>query len=271
MKNISLYCLSLKYYNVINKLPSYIKPLGLGNYNYPHYWLSEQKGESIIELNKYYGQYTGIYWIWKNLLKDKNEDDWIGTCEYRKLWLNNLYTKKLKYTTKSLFSDLLKKNNEIFSNAEAVLVQPIEFKSEDINQQFKKVHKIDLIEDSKNFINEDEKEKFILFLKKNRLSAPPLFITKVKTFKKFCEHIFPILKKSYEYFMNRNLCHDYNLRLPACFMERYASYWFEANCKVKYLSHARLGGFMLSNKINKFINPLKIPFTLRMYPTIHKY
>ena len=42
--------------------------------------------------------------------------------------------------------------------------------------------------------------------------------------------------------MKRNLCHGYNLRLPACFMERYASYWFEANCKVKYLSHARLGG-----------------------------
>ena len=47
-----------------------------------------------------------------------------------------------------------------------MLVQPIEFKSEDINQQFKKVHKIDLIEDSKNFIEEDDKEKFVLFLKK---------------------------------------------------------------------------------------------------------
>ena len=61
------------------------------------------------------------------------------------------------------------------------------------------------------------------------------------------------------------------MRLPAYFTERYASYWFEANCNTKYLSHARLGSLMLSNKINKFINPIKIPFTLRMYPTIHKY
>ena len=82
-----------------------------------------------------------------------------------------------------------------------MLVQPIEFKSEDINQQFKKVHKIDLIEDSKNFIEEDDKEKFVLFLKKNRLSAPPLFITKVKTFKilniYFILKIYNILQKKF--------------------------------------------------------------------------
>ena len=43
------------------------------------------------------------------------------------------------------------------------------------------------------------------------------------------------------------------------------------NSKKKYLSYARIGEFMLSNSINKFINPTKIPFTFRMYPTIHNY
>jgi hypothetical protein len=32
-----------------------------------------------------------------------------------------------------------------------------------------------------------------------------------------------------------------------------------------------LGQFLLSNNINKFINPIKIPFTFRMYPTLHDY
>lgn len=271
MSNLNLYCLSLKYYSLIDKLPKHIKPIGLGDYNYPEHWLSEKKGESIIELNKYYGQYTGIYWIWKNELKKKNYDDWVGTCEYRKLWLNNLYEKKLKFTAKSLFSDLLKKNNKIFSNCDAVLVQPINFKNESINQQFKKVHNVDLIEICMNFINDNEKSGFKDFLQKNKLSAPPLFITRVDIFNKFCENIFPILEKSYNYFKKNNLCNGYNLRLPACFMERYASYWFERHCKIKYLSHARLGSVFLSNRINKYINPIKIPFTLRMYPTIHKY
>ncbi len=233
MNNIHLYCLSLKYYSLLDKLPEFIKPIGLGDYNYPTHWLSEKKGKNIIELNKYYGQYTGIYWIWKNLLDDKKDDEWIGTCEYRKLWLNGLYEKKLKLTTKSLFSDLLKTSNQIFSECEAVLVQPIKFQSENINQQFKKVHKIDLIKDCIKFIDESEKKTFKDFLQQNSLSAPPLFITKVKIFKKFCENIFPILDKSYNHFNKNDLCHGYNVRLPACLIERYASYWFEANCKIK--------------------------------------
>ena len=52
---------------------------------------------------------------------------------------------------------------------------------------------------------------------------------------------------------------------------RHAGFWFLQNTNVQYLSYARLGKFMLSNNINKFINPIKIPFTFRMYPTIHDY
>ena len=89
--NINLYCLSFKYYNLVDKLPTFIKPLGLGSENYPSEWLIEKKGQNISHLNKYYGQFTGILWIWKNQLENIKDDDWIGTCEYRKFWLNNLY------------------------------------------------------------------------------------------------------------------------------------------------------------------------------------
>ena len=58
MPNLNLYCLSLKYYNHIDKLPSYIKPLGLGNTEYPKQWLTDKKGENISNLNKYYGDAT---------------------------------------------------------------------------------------------------------------------------------------------------------------------------------------------------------------------
>ena len=34
--------------------------------------------------------------------------------------------------------------------------------------------------------------------------------------------------------------------------------------KKKYLSYARLGKFMLSNNINKYMNPIKIPLTFGM-------
>ena len=57
MPNLNLYCLSLKYYNLIDKLPSYIKPLGLGNEEYPEHWLAEKNGKNIVNLNKYYEMY----------------------------------------------------------------------------------------------------------------------------------------------------------------------------------------------------------------------
>lgn len=271
MTNLNLFCLSLKYYGLIDKLPSYIKPLGLGNEDYPEHWLAEKKGENIANLNKNYGQYTGIYWIWKNQLKNMADDDWIGTCEYRKLWLNDLYNKKQKFSISSLYSNLLKTNNKIFSNCDVILVQPILFKNETIYQQFNKVHKVNILEDCINFLQNDEREKFKKYLNGNKLSVPPLFITKVSLFKKFCEITFPLLKKYYDYCMKNNLCSGYNMRLPAYLIERYASFWFEENCKTEYLSHARMGKFMISNKVNKFINPIKMPFTLRMYPTIHDY
>ena len=46
MPNLNLFCLSLKYYNLIDKLPAYIKPLGLGTGKYPDHWLTENNGEN---------------------------------------------------------------------------------------------------------------------------------------------------------------------------------------------------------------------------------
>ena len=151
------------------------------------------------------------------------------------------------------------------------MVQPTIFKNETIYQQFNKVHKENILENCINFLEINEREKFKKYLNGNKLCFPPIFIIKVNLFKKFCAVAFPLLEKIYDYCMRNNLCYDYNLRLPAFLIERYASYWFEKNDKTKYLSHARMGKFMLSNKVNKYINPIKMPFTFRMYPTLHDY
>ena len=57
MHNLEIYCTSLQHFRVLDKLPSYIKPLGLGNYKYPKHWLDEKNGENIL-LNK--GKKRGI-------------------------------------------------------------------------------------------------------------------------------------------------------------------------------------------------------------------
>ena len=85
MSNLEIYCTSIQYFNILDKLPSYIKPLGLGNNDFPEHWLTEKNGENISNLNKYFSEWTGLYWIWKNRLNNTSDHDWMGNCHYKKL------------------------------------------------------------------------------------------------------------------------------------------------------------------------------------------
>ena len=51
---LKIFCMSIKSLRVIEKLPDYIVPFGLGNLKYPNNWLTENKGKNISHLNKYF-------------------------------------------------------------------------------------------------------------------------------------------------------------------------------------------------------------------------
>ena len=98
-----------------------------------------------------------------------------------------------------------------------------------------------------------------------------MFITKISVFDKYCEEMFTWINHCYEYCLKNNLLLGHNMRLPIFIIERYTSYWFEKYSKCGYLSFARLGNNLLSNNLNFFINPLKLPFTFKQFPTIHEF
>jgi len=273
--NIKIFCKTINYYYLLDKLPKYIIPLGLGKNVFPKHWLNDSKLQNISHLNKYYGEITGLYWLWKNITSnyDKKESYWIGSCQYRRLWLNNLFFKKQKFSISNLYSNLLNCNNEIFSSSEAILVQPVFFSRQNLYEQFNTVHKtgVKLLEICSDFLNKKEKKNFLNYLNKNRLSCFNMFITKPKFFNSYCEELFPWINKCFKFCKKNKLLKSYNVRLPAFLAERFTSYWFTQNLNVRYLSHARIGGCLLSNNINKYFNTIKFPFTFRMYPTLHKY
>ena len=78
---LKIFCMSVKSLRVIEKLPEYIVPFGLGNLKYPNNWLTENNGKNISHLNKYFGEATGMYWLWKNYMKNFEANDWIGFCQ----------------------------------------------------------------------------------------------------------------------------------------------------------------------------------------------
>jgi len=42
MANLDIYCTAIRYLSALEKLTSYIKPLGLGNADYPDHWFAEK-------------------------------------------------------------------------------------------------------------------------------------------------------------------------------------------------------------------------------------
>ena len=43
-------------------------------------YMKDDTGDSISDLNPYYGELTGMYWLWKNY----SDVDIIGICHYRR-------------------------------------------------------------------------------------------------------------------------------------------------------------------------------------------
>lgn len=271
MQELKIYCTSLKYFRILDKLPSYITPLGLGVENFPNHWQNDSTGINLSYLNKYYAELTGLYWVWKNKISDLNDNDWVGTCHYRKLWLNNFYEVKQKKSFDSLYNNLLKPNNEFFNKSDVILVQPIVFKNKTLLSDLNEVHKSNIIEECLNFLDSTNKKNFLNHLNQNFFYGQNMFITKKIFYNEYCDIIFKWANDCHKFLIKENICTGYNTRMVAFLSERFTSYWFSRFEKKSLLSYARLGKFHLSNSLNYFCNPIKFPFTFRMYPTIHKY
>ena len=95
-------------------------PVGLYRDNFSKEWLRDNTGENISKKNPFYGEYTFYYWYWKNLLKFKKENEWVGFCHYREYWGNN---KDLK--TKNLKDLVLQELRPEWSEYETIIGKPI--------------------------------------------------------------------------------------------------------------------------------------------------
>lgn len=268
---LNIFCASTIYRKILDTLPENIIPLGLGDNKFPKHWLHENTGENISHLNKFYGEHSGIYWIWKNYLNEFSDNDWIGFCHYRKFWLNDIYKTKQKRSFDSLYENLLKSSNSKLKDSDVMLIQPISYTNKNLFQDFYDVHKTEILKESTRFLSEEIKKEFINHLNSNILYPLNMFIVRKKYFVEYCENVFPWLEKCLEYSEKNNLLTDYNIRMPSFLSERFVSFWFSRFKRKEFLSYARLGNFFLSEYSNLIINPIKLPFTFRMYPTIHKY
>ena len=256
-----MFCLTLepKHTNFIKSL-DYI-PVGLGNKNFSSDCLSDKNGENISNKNKYYGEYTFHYWLWKNYLSKDNENKWLGFCQYRKFWAENIKTTEV--SLQNLNNHILKNIPDDMESCDVILGTPFFINQRKTMKFFKKGFSLiaanpkllfnaklrnikfhfDLMHGKNNLNkaiklldnkNQIDFENFV----NDEVSFNPhnMLICKSKDILiEYYKNIFPWLQECEKIFGFDNL-KGYGLtRIYGFLAERFMSYWFKKNVKYKEL------------------------------------
>ena len=252
MKNLKIYCGCLNNSNLsqIKKL-NYI-PVGLKNNNFSGEWLRDNTFINISNKNSYYGEYTFYYWYWKNLLKNKKKNDWVGFCSYREFWGN-----KDKKKSKNVKSHVLQKIPVEWDGYDAIIGEPILvnnlnfmkalkygklallrnpkaiFKSKrSIRFQFDMFHGNGNLDKAINLLPDKDREDFSYFVRSEiSFSRGNMFITKSsKIIDAYFKDVFTWLKRCEKIF-GYNLKGYGQIRMYTFLAERYLPFWFKKYTK----------------------------------------
>ncbi len=259
MKQLTMYCLTIqpKHLKIIKDI-NYV-PVGLGDNNFSGEWIRDNTGENISKKNKYYGEYTFHYWLWKNHL-DKINSEWIGFCQYRKFWSLKEENKD-SISLKSLKSLLINEIPKDYQNCEVILGKPmpinklkimkilkrgmgvviknpqslINKNKRNIKFHFDMWHGKNYLDEAIKLLDEENRKNFNDFVNTETAFNPHnMFICKSKDLlKSYYEIVFNWLKRCEDLFGFDDLSGYGKTRIYGFLAERFMSYWFQKNAKVK--------------------------------------
>jgi len=262
MQKISFYCLTLNPSHESSILKLNYIPVGLGSESFSNNFLRDNFGENISHKNEYYGEYTFHYWLWKNYL-NKIETRWVGFCQYRKFFIKdklNINTKEFSF--KQLNSHLIKNIDESddlkydcilgellpindFRLTKFIKKGILKFikkptlifskNKRNIKLHFDIFHGDGNLESAINLLDEKERVGFRDYINSKTAFHPHnMFICKKEYLKRYYEIIFPWLQRCEKLF-GFDLKGYGMKRIYGFLAERFLSYWFSKNCKIKAL------------------------------------
>ena len=254
MNNLEIFCICID-----NKLLNKIKeidytPVGLGPDNFSEGWVRDNSGDNISHKNKFYGELTFHYWLWKNKLKDIEKDKWIGFCGYRRFWKNE--SNGLQ-ASKDINQKILKNTHHDWKNYDVILgnqiyldqipwIKVIKYgkiaflrnpraifkKGRNIRFQFDMFHGNGVLDRAIDLLNQNDREDFKSFVRNNTsFNYGNMFICKSKDLMNgYYETIFPWLEKC-EAIFGFDL-KGYEVRTYGFLAERFMAFWFNKYSKV---------------------------------------
>lgn len=262
MKNLKIFCMCLYDHHYKNLKKLNYTPVGLGSNRFNSNWLSDNTGDNISSKNRFYGEYTFYYWIWKNFLPNYKENFWLGFSGYRYHWAQNknINSEKLNevINEKNFYDFILKEPSKEWDNYDVILGEklfvsnwklskiikkgykkflknPFVFrkKNQNIKLHFDVFHGDGILDKAIDLLDEKNKKDFADFvIKEKSFNRENLFICKSKKImNNYFESVFEWLFKCEKIF-GFDLQGYEKTRIYAFLAERYISYWFQKNSKV---------------------------------------
>ena len=251
---MKIFCLSIYNKNFDLFVKNNLIPVGLGNQVFEEKWLNDKKDINISSKNINFGEYTFHYNLWKNNIIEKNYEDWVGFCTYRRFWVKKNY--HIPKNLDELSSIILKDPPLEWENYDTILAEPIRlgkqkfmkliknnfnyllkkpsllFQKCNIKDHFIMNHGAFFLKEAINLLDEEEKEEFMEFLNTNEFNPHNLFICKkYNLINAYYKKIFDWLFKCEEIFKNIKLTSFGERRVYGFLAERYLPFWFKKNSK----------------------------------------
>ena len=263
MQNPKIYCMCLHEHHLENlKKLNYI-PVGLGKNHFSNQWVKDNENINISQKNPFYGEYTFYYWFWKNVLKEIDDNTWIGFAGYRYHWSNsNKFSSDeiSKQINQKNFSDHILKNipnewadsnvilgeeifidnwkfSKILKHGKKIFLKNPKFffkKNRNIKLHFDVFHGQNILDKAIDVLNQEDRNDFKDFVNQERsFNRENLFFCRSKKIMNdYFSSVFNWLFECEKIF-GFDLEGYGQKRLYAFLAERYISFWFKKYTKPK--------------------------------------
>lgn len=142
-------------------------------------YLGDDTGDHISELNCYYAELSGVYWVWKNY----HEADYVGICHYRRFLTNE---------EGYVFSE--KQYEEILQEYDIITTKQLELPNS-YHYGFGAHHKVETLDETGRIIQEKYPEYYDTFLDlvhKNKTYFGNIMVARKSLFDEYAEWLFTI-------------------------------------------------------------------------------
>ena len=206
----------------------------------------DSSGDSISNLNPYFCELTGLYWVWKNWIPNVNSDELVGFCHYRRFFSLNKKVDNLDdagdWEIDKLLLLLKDSSNDVILSQQTSF--PIKQHWFSLSKRLKKIkypwQKLSLMEQyglehnladiqlAIDLLPQPHRLNFKKYLEGKQFAPYNMFVTSAENARNYFEILFPWLFELHK-MIDLTSRNPYQSRVFGFIAERFCSYYFKTS------------------------------------------